>query len=96
MITDSLLDRQLSVFGKIARLFLISDILHNSSLPILNVWKFRTAYFFLFLSLSFLFFFFLILVSFISFEPKLNTIFEHLNVIFLSISARLRAEQVKV
>jgi len=57
MITDSLLDRQLSVFGKIARLFLISDILHNSSLPILNVWKFRTAYFFLFLSS----FFFLIL-----------------------------------
>ncbi|KAF9981939.1 U2 snRNP-associated SURP domain-containing protein, partial [Modicella reniformis] len=30
--------------ARMARLYLISDILHNSSVPLPNVWKFRTAF----------------------------------------------------
>ncbi|CAG8519087.1 7934_t:CDS:10 [Funneliformis mosseae] len=54
---------------KVARLYLVSDILHNSSVSVPNAWKFRTG-----------------------FESKLPEVFEHLNEIYRSIAARLKAE----
>ncbi|KAI7860901.1 hypothetical protein BDC45DRAFT_493073 [Circinella umbellata] len=57
---------------KLARLYLVSDILHNSASHVANAWKYR-----------------------MSFESKLISVFEHLNEMYRSISARLKAEQVR-
>jgi hypothetical protein len=43
LICASLLQPSLPVFSKIARLYAISDILHNSSLTIQYVWRYRSA-----------------------------------------------------
>lgn len=42
IIVESLLHRETSVPAKIARLYLLSDILHNSALSIPNAWKYRS------------------------------------------------------
>ncbi|KAI7865341.1 hypothetical protein BDF14DRAFT_1825991 [Spinellus fusiger] len=57
---------------KLARLFLVSDILHNSSVHVPNAWKYRQR-----------------------FESRLPAVFEHLNQVYRSMSARLKAEQVR-
>ncbi|KAI9008956.1 hypothetical protein CLU79DRAFT_775369 [Phycomyces nitens] len=57
---------------KLARLFLVSDILHNSSVHVPNAWKYRQ-----------------------SFEARLPPVFEHLNQVYRSMTARLKAEQVR-
>jgi len=43
LLTESIQQPQMPVFSKIAHLYLISDILHNSSLPIQNAWKYRSG-----------------------------------------------------
>ncbi|KAG1118627.1 hypothetical protein G6F42_013154 [Rhizopus arrhizus] len=63
-------DSPLSV--KLARLYLVSDILHNSSVHVSNAWKYRKE-----------------------FEDQLPVVFDHFNGIYRSISARLKAEQVR-
>ncbi|KAL9549993.1 hypothetical protein MBANPS3_004932 [Mucor bainieri] len=63
-------DYPLSV--KLARLYLVSDILHNSSVHVSNAWKYRKE-----------------------FENQLPVVFDHFNGIYRSISARLKAEQVR-
>ncbi|KAF1798121.1 U2-associated SR140 protein [Mucor lusitanicus] len=63
-------DSPLSV--KLARLYLVSDILHNSSVHVSNAWKYRKE-----------------------FEHQLPVVFDHFNGIYRSISARLKAEQVR-
>ncbi|KAL7327657.1 hypothetical protein PS15p_206060 [Mucor circinelloides] len=57
---------------KLARLYLVSDILHNSSVHVSNAWKYRKE-----------------------FEDQLPVVFDHFNGIYRSISARLKAEQVR-
>ncbi|KAI8138308.1 hypothetical protein BJV82DRAFT_299808 [Fennellomyces sp. T-0311] len=57
---------------KLARLYLVSDILHNSGAHVANAWKYR-----------------------VGLESRLTCVFEHLNGIYRSISARLKAEQVR-
>jgi len=42
VIVESLLHRETSVPAKLARLYLLSDILHNSALSIPNAWKYRS------------------------------------------------------
>jgi hypothetical protein len=44
MVVASMLHPTVPVFAKIARLFLISDILHNSGLPVQNAWKYRARF----------------------------------------------------
>ncbi|GAA5800951.1 U2-associated SR140 protein [Helicostylum pulchrum] len=63
-------DSPLSV--KLARLYLVSDILHNSSVHVSNAWKYRKE-----------------------FESQLPNVFNHFNMIYRSINARLKAEQVR-
>ncbi|KAI8814191.1 hypothetical protein BJ742DRAFT_896695 [Cladochytrium replicatum] len=73
IITSSMMIRATPVFPtKIARLYLMSDILHNCSAPLPNVWKFRTL-----------------------FEARLPEVFRHLGGVWKSITARLKAEQVR-
>ncbi|KAI8815346.1 hypothetical protein BJ742DRAFT_864575 [Cladochytrium replicatum] len=73
IVVSSLMIRATPVFPtKIARLYLMSDILHNCSAPLPNVWKFRTL-----------------------FEARLPEVFRHLGGVWKSITARLRAEQVR-
>ncbi|KAJ3416402.1 U2 snRNP-associated SURP domain-containing protein [Chytridiales sp. JEL 0842] len=73
LIAQSLLIAATPVFPtKIARLYLLSDILHNSSASVPNAWKLRAA-----------------------FEKHLPRIFAHLGVVWKSIAARLRAEQMR-
>ncbi|CEP07585.1 hypothetical protein [Parasitella parasitica] len=63
-------DSPLSV--KLARLYLVSDILHNSSVHVSNAWRYRKE-----------------------FEERLPVVFDHFNSIYRSITARLKAEQVR-
>jgi hypothetical protein len=73
IIVQSLLIPATPVFPtKLARLYLVSDVLHNSSTSVPNAWKFRSA-----------------------FEKHLPSIFTHLGVVWKSIAARLRAEQMR-
>ncbi|KAI8381439.1 uncharacterized protein BYT42DRAFT_566518 [Radiomyces spectabilis] len=72
LVIKSLLLPETPLSVKLARLYLVSDILHNSSVHVPNAWKYRQ-----------------------SFEPRLPPVFEHLNGIYRSISARLKAEQVR-
>ncbi|KAI9303100.1 hypothetical protein BJ944DRAFT_268929 [Cunninghamella echinulata] len=72
IIYKSLMTPKAPITSKIARLFLISDILHNSSVHVTNAWRYRDG-----------------------FERCLPEIFEHLNEIFRSITARLKAEQFR-
>ncbi|TPX30596.1 hypothetical protein SmJEL517_g05890 [Synchytrium microbalum] len=73
IIVSSLVIPATPVFpNKIARLYLVSDVLHNSGTPLPNVWKFRNA-----------------------FETRLAPVFEHLASVWQTISARLRAEQMR-
>ncbi|RHZ47320.1 hypothetical protein Glove_585g13 [Diversispora epigaea] len=69
IICKALIIKETPIVTKVARLYLVSDILHNSSVSIPNAWKFRTG-----------------------FESKLPEIFEHLNEVYRSITARLKAE----
>nr|CAG8581504.1 4716_t:CDS:10 [Entrophospora candida] len=69
IIFKTLTIKETPISTKVARLYLVSDILHNSSVSIPNAWKFRTG-----------------------FESRLPEIFEHLNEIYRSITARLKAE----
>ncbi|KAI9261756.1 hypothetical protein BY458DRAFT_439464 [Sporodiniella umbellata] len=57
---------------KLARLYLVSDILHNSSVHVSNAWKYRKE-----------------------FEAQLPALFDHFNLIYRSIHARLKAEQMR-
>ncbi|KAI8336973.1 hypothetical protein BC941DRAFT_426267 [Chlamydoabsidia padenii] len=68
----SIVGSNTSITSKIARLFLISDILHNSSVHVTNAWRYRDG-----------------------FQRRLPDIFEHLNGIYRSITARLKAEQFR-
>ncbi|CAG8533918.1 5307_t:CDS:10 [Acaulospora colombiana] len=69
IICKALAIKETPIATKVARLYLVSDILHNSSVSIPNAWKFRTG-----------------------FEGRLPEIFEHLNEVYRSITARLKAE----
>ena len=44
VIVTSLVQPEVSIPSKLARLYLLSDILHNSGLPIPNAWRFRSGY----------------------------------------------------
>ncbi|CAO3596330.1 unnamed protein product [Absidia cylindrospora] len=68
----SIIGQGASITSKIARLFLVSDILHNSSVHVTNAWRYRDG-----------------------FQRRLPDIFEHLNCIYRSINARLKAEQFR-
>ncbi|KAI9313204.1 hypothetical protein BX666DRAFT_2063447, partial [Dichotomocladium elegans] len=72
IIIKSLIITETPVPVKLARLYLVSDILHNSGAHVANAWKYR-----------------------IGFESRLGPVFEHLNEIYRSIGARLKAEQVR-
>ncbi|KAG0169240.1 U2 snRNP-associated SURP domain-containing protein [Apophysomyces sp. BC1015] len=72
IICKSLVIPETPMSMKLARLFLVSDILHNSSVHVPNAWKYRMG-----------------------FESRLPAVFEHLNEIYRSINARLKAEQVR-
>ncbi|CAG8505458.1 6856_t:CDS:10, partial [Cetraspora pellucida] len=65
IICKTLVIKETPIPTKVARLYLVSDILHNSSVSVPNAWKFRTV---------------------------LPEIFEHLNEVYRSIAARLKAE----
>ncbi|CAG8679757.1 28107_t:CDS:10, partial [Dentiscutata erythropus] len=69
IICKTLVIKETPIPTKVARLYLVSDILHNSSVSVPNAWKFRTV-----------------------FESRLPEIFEHLNEVYRSIAARLKAE----
>ncbi|KAL1929370.1 hypothetical protein VTP01DRAFT_1508 [Rhizomucor pusillus] len=68
----SLLLPETSLATKLARLYLVSDILHNSGAHVANAWKYR-----------------------VGLENQLPAVFEHFNAIYRSITARLKAEQVR-
>ncbi|KAI9488686.1 hypothetical protein BDB00DRAFT_846998 [Zychaea mexicana] len=72
IIIKSLIIPETPLAVKLARIYLVSDILHNSGAHVANAWKYR-----------------------MSFENRLTPVFEHLNEIYRSISARLKAEQVR-
>lgn len=44
ILTRALMLPDTPVTTKIARLYLLSDILHNSSVPVSNAWKYRSGY----------------------------------------------------
>ncbi|GET63257.1 U2 snRNP-associated SURP motif-containing protein-like [Rhizophagus irregularis DAOM 181602=DAOM 197198] len=69
IICKTLMIKETPIPTKVARLYLVSDVLHNSSVSVPNAWKFRTG-----------------------FESKLPEVFEHLNEVYRSITARLKAE----
>ncbi|RUS15187.1 hypothetical protein BC937DRAFT_92780 [Endogone sp. FLAS-F59071] len=126
ILTRALMLPDTPVTTKIARLYLVSDILHNSSVPVSNAWKYRSGYYGGVDEMSLLQShrliniyeekFFLItdpcdrhvlpspsplcarLATFTiyRFEGRLPDIFEHLNQIFRSITARLKAEQFRL
>jgi hypothetical protein len=73
IICKTLIIKETPIPTKVARLYLVSDILHNSSVSVPNAWKFRTG-----------------------FESKLPEVFEHLNEVYRSITARLKAETFRV
>ncbi|KAI8093106.1 U2-associated SR140 protein [Halteromyces radiatus] len=68
----SIIGPNATITSKIARLFLVSDILHNSSVHVTNAWRYRDG-----------------------FQRRLPDIFKHLNDIYRSITARLKAEQFR-
>lgn len=78
------------VARKIARLYLVSDILHNSSSGRTNVWKYRQLYeppFFLFS------FGWGLMAS--RFEAKLGLVFEHLHSVYTSFDGRIKADHFR-
>jgi len=72
VVVASLMDAESPLPTKVARLFLVSDVLHNSSVTVPNAWKLR-----------------------LSLEKRLAPVFVHLNLVYRSIPARLRADQFK-
>ncbi|KAJ8662758.1 hypothetical protein O0I10_001722 [Lichtheimia ornata] len=72
IVIKSLIIPETPITLKLARLYLVSDILHNSGTHVANAWKYRAGL-----------------------EGRLVVVFEHFNEIYRSISARLKAEQLR-
>lgn len=72
IVIKSLVIPETPITLKLARLYLVSDILHNSGTHVANAWKYRAGL-----------------------EGRLVVVFEHFNEIYRSISARLKAEQLR-
>jgi U2-associated protein SR140 len=71
---------------KVARLYLVSDILHNSSSGRTNVWKYRQLYPHPF---------FLLVEADDRFEAKLGVVFEHLHSVYASFDGRIKADHFR-